>query len=523
MLNKYYPRLAATAHDSRIGIEPAPLPFQQELSIARKRWKIILLCIVLCGLAGAIFAISSPDKYTALVQFTVDNRAMQLKQPDAIYSDSSMTDAIVETQVEILKSEPIALAVIQSLDLTADKEFVPDERPFRDQLADFTGWSFLGSQVGPDITRIALYNFKRALAVHRIGMSNIVEARFQSTDAIKSANIANTIATVYLQWQSVGRAAAAKSASAWLRNHVQDAGPSTTVLARAEPPSFPSGISDTVVIGGFLTLGACLGFAMAFLTEAADRRVHCKDDLLGALALNCYGVLPRVPAYRDGSESEEGEVLLDYALRRPISPFAHVIQHARLASTSFYPDNTVRTIGVTSSHGGVGKSVVAANLACAIAQAKNCNVLLVDANPYNPTLTACLARGAKAGLVDVLEGKSRFANTLNAFENVSILPIASSANGERHTGMIWTTALSELIGEALDRFEIIVFDLPAIEPFADVRASAQVLDVFLLIVGTGENSDRLRESLAAIDDLDRKISGTILNDGIRIKEPLTLA
>ena len=520
MLNKYYPGLAATTPDVRIGIEPAPVPFQHELLIVRKRWKIILLCIVLCGLAGLIFAISSPEKYRALVQFAVDNRTMQLKQPDVVYSNSSVTDAIVETQVEILKSEPIALAVIHSLNLTADKEFVPAERPFRDQLADFTGWSFLSSQVGTDVTRIALHNFKRALAVHRIGMSNIVEAQFLSTDASKSANIANTIATVYLQWQSVGRANAATSASAWIRNRVQNTGPSTTVLARAEPPSFTSGLSDSVIFGGFLTLGTCLGFAMAFITEAADRRVQCKDDLVGCLALNCYGVLPHV---RAGGELTKGKVLLDYALREPISPFAHVIQHARLASTSFYPDNTIRTIGVTSCHEGVGKSVVAANLACAIAQANNCNVLLVDANPYNPTLTDCLAPGAKAGLVDVLKGKARLASTLNTFENVSILPIAGRANPQRHTGMIWTTAMSALIGGALDRFGMIVFDLPAIEPFADVRASAQVLDVFLLIVGMGENSDRLRESLAAIDDLDRKISGTILNDGIRIKERSILA
>ena len=522
MLNKYYPRLAATTHDVKIGIEPAALPFQQELSIARKRWKTILLCIVLFGLAGVIFAINSPDEYRALVQFAVDNRTMQLRQPDAVYSDSAVTDAIVETQVEILKSEPIALAVIQNLNLTADREFVPAQRPFRDQLADFTGWSFLSSQAGSDITRIALYNFKRALTVHRVGMSNIVEAQFQSTDSSKSANVANTIATVYLQWQSVGRANAATSASAWLRNRVQNAGPSTTILARAEPPSFTSGISDTVIVGAFLTLGACLGFAMAFVIEAADRRVHSKDDLLGALALNCYGVLPRVLANRGGRALKKGKGPLDYALRLPVSPFAHVIQHARLASTSFYPGNTVRTIGVTSCHGGVGKSVVAANLACTIAQAKNCDVLLVDANPYNPTLTACLAPRAKAGLVDVLEGKSQLATALITFENISILPIAKSANAERHTGLIWTTALSALIGEALDRFEMIVFDLPAIEPFADVRASAQVLDVFLLVVGTGENSDRLRESLAAID-LDRKISGTILNDGIRIQEPSILA
>ncbi|TCU06818.1 tyrosine-protein kinase domain-containing protein [Rhizobium sullae] len=516
MLNKYYPRLTAATHDVRIGIEPAPLPFQLELSIARKRWKIILLCILIAGLAGSVFAVGSPDKYRALVQFAVDNRTMQLRQSDAIYSDSSVTDAIVESQVEILKSEPIALAVIQNLNLTRDTEFVPAGRPLRDQLAEFTGWSFLSSQVGLDITRTALHNFKQAFTAHRIGMSNIVEVRFESTDAIKSARIANTIAKVYLRWQSEGRAAAAKSASAWLRNHVQDAGPSTTVLTPAEPPSFTSGVSDVVVVGGFLTLGGCLGFAMAFFAEAADRRIRTKDDLLSALALNCYGILPRVPVQGEGRRLAKGDRLLDYALRQPMSSFAHVIQHARLAATSFHPDNTVRTIGVTSCHGGVGKSVVAANMAHAIAQAKGCDVLLVDANPYNSALTASMAPGATVGIIDVLAGRSKLDDALATFENVSVLPIAPIADAECHMGTIWTTAMSALIGEALARFEIIVFDLPAIEPFADVRASAQVLDVFLLVIGTGENSDRLRESLAAIDDLDRKIAGTILNDGVRI-------
>lgn len=78
--------------------------------------------------------------------------------------------------------------------------------------------------------------------------------------------------------------------------------------------------------------------------------------------------------------------------------------------------------------------------------------------------------------------------------------------------------MSRLIGEALAicEYDAIVFDLPSISPYADVRASAPLIDVFLLVVGHGEGTENIRENLREIDDVAQKVSGTVLNDGVNL-------
>ena len=96
--------------------------------------------------------------------------------------------------------------------------------------------------------------------------------------------------------------------------------------------------------------------------------------------------------------------LFDYFSLFPGSDFAHVLHHARLGAKILYPTETVRTVGVTSNKRRAGTSTIAANLASVYAQAASGRVLLVDANPYMPSLSKSLAPNAAAGLIDAIEG-----------------------------------------------------------------------------------------------------------------------
>ena len=62
--------------------------------------------------------------YTAQAQLLIDARKVQVFQQQSILGDIPIDTAQVESQVEILKSENIASAVIKNLHLTEDPEFV---------------------------------------------------------------------------------------------------------------------------------------------------------------------------------------------------------------------------------------------------------------------------------------------------------------------------------------------------------------------------------------------------------------
>ena len=58
----------------------------------------------------------------------IDSRKIQLFQQQSILGDIPIDTASVDSQVEVLKSENVALSVIKDLHLTQDPEFVAARR-----------------------------------------------------------------------------------------------------------------------------------------------------------------------------------------------------------------------------------------------------------------------------------------------------------------------------------------------------------------------------------------------------------
>lgn len=490
------------------------LPLQPEFRVLRKRWKLVLICALLVTAIGGYVASAIPDQYSSRVQLMVDNRTIHLGRPDAVFSDSSVTDAIMENQLEILRSEAVALNVIDRLGLSSDPEFVREGPGLGDRIRALIGLAPT-APVFLDKRRAALPGFSESLSVRRLGESHIIEVRFFSLEPVKSANIANEIARVYLQRQFSDNSDTARTASAWLRARMQKAGPSTKVLTLASVPTYASGLSDVKIVAGFAVLGIGLGLAAAFAVEATDRGIRTQEAAAAALETNCFGHLPRVRVRPAGKGAAS---MFNYSSLFPGSDFTHVLHHARLGAESFYPTETVRTIGVTSSKRRAGTSTIAANLAAVYAQATSGRVLLVDANPYVPSLSKALAPNATAGLIDVIDGRAAIIKVANPHPsgNFDFVPLAANTRlDDQVRGLIWINGMKGVIDDALACYETVIVDLPPIGPHADVRAAASFVDVFLLAVAYDTNANKLRRDVAALNGVRTRIAGSILNRGAR--------
>ena len=73
---------------------------------------------------GFLYLLTTPPSYTATATMIIDTKRVQLFQQQSMFNDMPFDTGAVESQVEILKSETIALAVIKQLHLTEDPEFV---------------------------------------------------------------------------------------------------------------------------------------------------------------------------------------------------------------------------------------------------------------------------------------------------------------------------------------------------------------------------------------------------------------
>ena len=95
----------------------------------RSNWRIIAGWTVAAVTVALVYAFTSTPLYTATADLALDSRKIQaFKNNEQVVGDNSLDSSQVESEVEILRSESIALAVVKDQKLIDDPDFV-DTRP----------------------------------------------------------------------------------------------------------------------------------------------------------------------------------------------------------------------------------------------------------------------------------------------------------------------------------------------------------------------------------------------------------
>src|SRR5690242_18239507 len=171
----------------------------------RRQYPAIVVTTVIAIVLGLIYILAAAPSYTATTSIIIDTHKLQLFGQQSIFNDMPLDTSTVESQVEILKSENIALAVIKKANLANDPEFVG-------------GGGFIGSLIGA-ITglfssgetdeatsefasqRHAVAAFQKRLTVKRVGLTYVILIKFEAHDPERAAEIANEIANAYIDDQ----------------------------------------------------------------------------------------------------------------------------------------------------------------------------------------------------------------------------------------------------------------------------------------------------------------------------------
>ena len=114
----------ATAVYTEPNVVSAAETFNSFVSFMRRRYPVIVVVAILGLALGLAYLISTPPSYTAQTLILIDARKNQLFQQQSILGDIPIDTGVVESQIEVLKSENVARAVIQKFRLDQDLEFV---------------------------------------------------------------------------------------------------------------------------------------------------------------------------------------------------------------------------------------------------------------------------------------------------------------------------------------------------------------------------------------------------------------
>ena len=187
-----------------------------------KRYAKTILSATLIGIVlAAIYVFNAVPLYTARTQIIIDPslpQAMQQSQQDGLFS---IDNAQVESQLEVLRSEKIAMAVIHKLNLQNEPEFTSGggsllSLPFR---------LFQSAPAETALSRFykeraTLGRFQAGLYVRRVSMSYAIEILFSARDPVLAAKIANATADAYIGEQIAARAQAARQGGLWLEERI---------------------------------------------------------------------------------------------------------------------------------------------------------------------------------------------------------------------------------------------------------------------------------------------------------------
>jgi succinoglycan biosynthesis transport protein ExoP len=189
-------------------------------SLARRRFGVIVLIFSVSVLCGAVYLYVAAPKFFAQASILIDARKSQLFQQQPVVGDSTVDSAAVDSQIEVLKSEAIAAAVVKQLHLTSDPEFVGSKR------------GILGSIIG-NLTRTAPPSEadleQRAEAVLRGGISPkritttfVIDIGFLSLSPDRAAQVANAAADAYIDDQLEAKYRVTRRAGVWLQERIQE-------------------------------------------------------------------------------------------------------------------------------------------------------------------------------------------------------------------------------------------------------------------------------------------------------------
>jgi len=164
-------------------------------------------------------------------------------------------------------------------------------------------------------------------------------------------------------------------------------------------------------------------------------------------------------------------------------------------------DHQLRTILVTSSVAGEGKSVVAANLAISLARDNEQSVLLLGGDLRCLALNHLLGCNGLRGMSDYLKGDSALTHYLYRVESLPLWFLPSGRSSSQSVPLLQSTRLMQLLDTLSISFEWIVIDSPPLLPFADANIWARMADGTLLVVREGKTPKK--PLLQALDSLGK--------------------
>ncbi|HEU0168389.1 MAG TPA: CpsD/CapB family tyrosine-protein kinase [Chloroflexota bacterium] len=176
-------------------------------------------------------------------------------------------------------------------------------------------------------------------------------------------------------------------------------------------------------------------------------------------------------------------------------------------------DNPVRTMLVTSSAPGEGKSTVVANLAASLAQA-GAAVIAVDCDLRNPSLHDTFGLPNERGITSLmLSPEGRIRDYLQRSETGALDVLTSGPIPPNPAEILGSKRMESAIRELRDMADYVIFDTPPVLAVTDASVLATKVDGTILVLSAGKaRRDGAKKAKRALEELRARFLGVVVNN-----------
>lgn len=173
----------------------------------------------------------------------------------------------------------------------------------------------------------------------------------------------------------------------------------------------------------------------------------------------------------------------------------------------------IKTMLITSTAPGEGKTFTSSCLAGVFAQEGGKRVLLIDADMRKPESGRNFGingAGLSAGLSSVLRGELEFSRAVLVSSNPEFCFLPSGPVPSNPSELLSSPRLEEILKTAQNHFDWVIVDSPPVLPLADTTVITPLCDAVVLVVRLNSTPAKLVQQ--AIDQIGREhICGVVLN------------